>query len=89
MISSYYLLPQGDYRDRQREQNKIMDAVSQVNAMVLGLSPAMAIGVSYLNIAHATGLMATNAAFSQQQQALLSLAQMAKNKSASKFKIKS
>ena len=41
--------------------------VAMINAMTVGMSPAMAMGSQYQSIAYSTGLAAMNQVFAQQQ----------------------
>ncbi|MEH6420923.1 RebB family R body protein [Pseudomonas sp. CGJS7] len=50
---------------------QITDAVTQTNVKVTAQAPATAIAQLYQTVAHATGLMAENAANSQQQQSMI------------------
>ena len=77
MSSTHIMLPEHENRSAGFQGSPVLDLVAEVNAMVLGLAPSMAVGTSYLTMAHATGTMLMNSAASQQQQAVLSLAQTA------------
>ncbi len=46
---------------------QITDAVTQTNGMVIGLSPAMAMGSLYQTIANSVAMASMNAVFAQQQ----------------------
>lgn len=47
--------------------DQITDAVTQTNVKVIGEAPAMAAGAIYQSLAHAEGMLAENAAESQQE----------------------
>lgn len=46
--------------------SKIMDSVMQTSAAVVGDAPAIAVGMLYQSMAHATGLALANATSNQQ-----------------------
>lgn len=54
--------------------SQITDAVTQTNAKVLADAPAIAMGLIYQNLAHATGILFENAVSAQQQQNTLAQA---------------
>jgi len=43
------------------------DSIATINTLVVGLSPAMAMGSLYKTFAHATYMSVSNAVFTQQQ----------------------
>ena len=50
---------------------RVTDAITQVNALVIAQSPAMAMASLYQNLAQATALATMNAVFAQQQTNIL------------------
>lgn len=52
---------------RTTTASQVTDAVTTTNAMVVGSSPAQAIGSTYLTLMNATAMAAANAVFAQQQ----------------------
>jgi Killing trait len=55
-----------DFNERHVDP-RVSTAVADINAMVVGASPAMAIGLEYLTLANSQALAAYNAVFAQQQ----------------------
>jgi hypothetical protein len=45
----------------------VCDAMTQINTMVSGLAPAMALGSLYQTLSNAAGMAAMNAVYAQQQ----------------------
>ncbi|WP_299011354.1 RebB family R body protein [uncultured Shewanella sp.] len=50
--------------------SKMMDAIALINAMNVGMAPAMSMGNLYMNISNSMGMAAMNHVFAQQQSTM-------------------